>query len=179
VDVRLAHLATTNQVEDSYYCAGHATEVLTAIADDFARQRYQSDANVDDCAVDIELVVSDGREDWPSQVVLQEIGGARRLLLEIGRFESWLLAWELRREPAPTLSTHRAMATAFQSLGGNLTKVSLKDVSEGWVFHAQVHILQHGSFVVVDMRPSDALALAVICKVPVYVESLVWQKTLR
>jgi len=179
VEVRLTHSATQTGVEERHYCAGHAEEVLAEVAGKFARDRRAVRPSTDRCEVRIELVVCDSREARPSQVVLREVRGARRLGFRIGRFESWLLAWELKREEAPALSTHRAMASALRALGGDLTKVTINDVSEGETYRAQVDILQGRSSVVVEMRPSDALPLAVVCDVPIYVEPSVWQKTLR
>jgi bifunctional DNase/RNase len=71
------------------------------------------------------------------------------------------------------------MVSAFRALGGEVADVTITDVSEGDTYRAQVHISQRGSLVAVDMRSSDALVLAVVCNIPVYVEGLVWQKTAR
>jgi bifunctional DNase/RNase len=88
-----------------------------------------------------------------------------------------MLSWELRHEPAPALGTHHAMVGAISALGGDLKKITINDVSEGETYHARAHVLQGPSQVVIDMRPSDAIILAVVGDVPVYVESSVWQKT--
>ena len=178
VDVRLVRAATKTGVEEKHYCDAHATEALDGITHEFAHERSAVGARTDRCAVDVELVVCDGRDGFPCQVFLHEIGGPRRLAFQIGRFEAWMLSWELRREPAPSLGTHRMMVSALQALGGDLREATINDVSEGEMYRAQVHIYQGGSLVVVDMRPSDALILAVVCDIPVYIETLVWQKTL-
>jgi bifunctional DNase/RNase len=179
VEVRLVRPATQTHVEERHYCAAHADEALDGIARELAREREAVGLLVDRCAVDTELVICDARDGYPCQIVLREIGGPRHLRFPTGRFEAWMLSWELRRKPAPTLGTHRAMVSAFHALGGELTDVTINDVSEGEIYHALVHMSQRGSLVVVDMRPSDALVVAVVCNIPVYVESLVWQKTLR
>lgn len=167
------------QVEDKYYCPGHGAEVLNKITSEFAQQREGIQANVNSCAVEIELVVCDGREGWPSQVFLHESHGPRRLTFKTGRFESWLLGWELRHEPAESLSTHRAMVSLLAALGGDSKMVTMNDVSEGERYHAQIHLSQGNSPVIVDVRPSDAIVLAVVCNLPIYVDSLVWQKILH
>ena len=71
------------------------------------------------------------------------------------------------------------MVGAIGSLGGDLKEVTINDVSEGEMYRAQVHVLQGRSLVVLDFRPSDAITLAAVCNIPVYVERLVWQKTFR
>ncbi|MGA2069703.1 MAG: bifunctional nuclease domain-containing protein [Thermoguttaceae bacterium] len=179
VEVRLVRASTQTPVEERHYCAGHAKEALDEITREFARGRDALAVRADRSAVDVELVICDGRDGHPCQVILREVGGPRRLRFSTGRFEAWTLSWELRREPAPTLSTHRAMVSAFRALGGEVADVTITDVSEGDTYRAQVHISQRGSLVAVDMRSSDALVLAVVCNIPVYVEGLVWQKTAR
>ncbi len=179
VDVAIMRPVAHNQVEDRFYCSPHGAEAIDEIAREFARQRHVMEISVDNCVVDIELVVCDGRDGRPSQVFLHERDGQRRLAFRTGRFEAWLLGWELKRKPAPPLSTHRATATALRALGADLMKVIISDVSENETYRTHLQMSQAGSLVVVDMRPSDALTLAVVCNIPVYVESLVWQKILR
>jgi len=113
VDLRLTCARTQRGVEERHYCAAHATEVLEEITREFDRERRAVGVIADRCAVDIELVVCDARNGCPCQIFLREIGGPRRLAFQTARFEAWMLSWELRREPAATLGTHRAMASAL------------------------------------------------------------------
>ncbi len=179
VDVRLVRATTHTGVEERHYCAAHATEVLDDIARDFAAQRRAMGSGTERCEVHVQMVVCDGRDGYACRVYLNEIGGPRRMTFRTGRFEAWMLAWELRREPEPSLGTHRAMASAFRALGGDLKSVSINDVTEGETYRAQLHISQGGSLLDVEMRPSDAVILAVVCDIPIHVEGLVWQKESR
>ena len=177
VDVRLTRATAQTGIEDLHYCAAHAPKVLDDIMREFARERNAVGAIVDRCAVHIELVVCDGRDGFPCLIFLRETGGPRRLAIPTGRFEAWILSWEMKGEAAPSLGTHRAMASVLRALGAELREVAINDASEGDRFHAELHVSQGVSQVIVDVRPSDALTLAVVCNVPAYVESSVWQKT--
>jgi bifunctional DNase/RNase len=68
------------------------------------------------------------------------------------------------------------MARLIRALGGEPTKATIHDVSDGETYHARFQISQRRSPVVVEMRLSDAITLAVVCNAPIYVERLVWQK---
>ncbi len=68
------------------------------------------------------------------------------------------------------------MVEAMRALGGDLESVTINDMSDPRTYHARVHLSQGGCQVVVGMRPSDAVILATICSVPIYVEAAVWTK---
>lgn len=176
VVVRLTRRGSDERVNEKSYCAEHATEALSITTREFVERLRAVRAATDRCAVEIELVVCDAREDWPCQVVLHEINGPRRLSFPTGRFEAWMLAWEMRREAAPSLSTHRAMVEAMRALGGELENVAINDMSHPETYQARGCLSQGDSQVVVTMRPSDAVILATICNVPIYVEAAVWGK---
>jgi bifunctional DNase/RNase len=159
-----------------HYCAQHGTPVLDTVSRDYSQDRQSADTSVDRCAVDIELVICDAREDHSCYVFLGEVGGRRRLAFPTGKFEAWTLSWELKREPGEWPGTHRAMVKAIELLGGTLTEVIVNDVSDDELYYCQVQITQSDSTIVVDMRPSDGLLVAVVRDLPIYVESLVWQK---
>ena len=178
VEVDLVYAMRYARARVVSYCAAHAADALEEITCGFASPGHLPARMVTPCAVDIELVICDARESSPCQFVLREINGPRRLTLQVGRFEAWMLDWELRHEPTPSVPTHRAMAATIRALGGDLKKVTIYDVSEGERYHAQLHISQGDSPTIVDVRPSDAIVLAVVCNVPINVDSLVWQKIL-
>jgi bifunctional DNase/RNase len=165
------------RVNETHYCAKHAEEALDVVNRECASERDAVLEEVDCCEVYVELVICDGRDGHSCGILLHEVGGHRRLPFATGRSEAWALSWELRHEPAPTLGTHHALLGAIRALGGDLKKITINDVSEGDIYHARAHVLQGPSWVVIDMRPSDAIILAVVGNAPAYVEGLVWQKT--
>lgn len=100
-------------------------------------------------------------------VVLGEKHGNRRLPVIIGAFEAQAIAIELEKmKPARPL-THdlfKNFADAFQL---RLEEVVISDLKEG-VFYSRLHCRNGSAYRDIDSRTSDALALAVRFKCPIY-----------
>lgn len=124
---------------------------------------------------DIEMLMYDERPGKPCQFSLREVGGSRRLDCRIGPFEAMALLWELQRYVAPRPLTHRAMASLITALGGRLECVEIDKFFPGQevAYEAKLHIQQMSSTRIVDVRPSDAMPLAVTCDVPIVVSNAV------
>ena len=119
---------------------------------------------------DIELVLCQDRPGHPSQFSLREIGGRRRLDCQTGLFEAVALQRVLERLQFPRPLTHHAIVSVITALGGRLERVEVEKYSpELRVFEAKLHIQRHEVEVLVDVRVSDAVILAVICDVPIFV----------
>lgn len=56
----------------------------------------------------------------------------------------------------------------MKELGGEIVKVQV-DAIRGNTFHGSVHIRRDGKIRALDARPSDAIALAIGNRVPIYV----------
>jgi uncharacterized protein len=100
-------------------------------------------------------------------LVLKEVDGKRRLPIIIGGFEAQAIAIELENmQPARPL-THdlfKSFATAFNIL---ITEVVINKFLQG-IFHAQLVCIFEGQEVLIDSRTSDAVALALRFKCPVF-----------
>ncbi len=69
--------------------------------------------------------------------------------------------------------THDLLKSVITSLGAALTGVVINDV-RGTTFYAQLRLLTpNGERIQVDARPSDAIALAVRMRTPIYAEEAV------
>jgi bifunctional DNase/RNase len=64
--------------------------------------------------------------------------------------------------------THDLVASVIDHLGGELRDIYISELRDHTYF-AKLRIRQNGEMVEVDSRPSDAIALAVTAKVPIYV----------
>lgn len=131
----------------------------------------------DAVAFDLELLVYDYRPDEPSQLFLREIGGNRRLDCLIGVFEAAALQRELDGLTAPRPLTHTAMATIIVALGATLERVIVDAVQQqSRIYEAKLQLRKLPDTIVVDVRISDAVVLAVICKSPIFVSKQVLSK---
>lgn len=94
-------------------------------------------------------------------------GDMRRLRIGVGDAEAHALAFSLQGTEFPRPMTYQLMASLVAAAGSAVRSVRVTGCREG-IFYAQVG-LRGGA--TVDARPSDALNLAAITGVPVYVES--------
>ena len=100
-------------------------------------------------------------------VVLGEIKGMRRLPIVIGGFEAQAIAVALEKmEPSRPL-THDLLKNVFDTVNIDLKQIIINNLKDG-IFYAQLICKIDGKTVEIDSRTSDALALAVRFKCPVY-----------
>jgi bifunctional DNase/RNase len=66
--------------------------------------------------------------------------------------------------------THRAMASSISLLGGVLEYIEIdRYIPLHQTYEAKLYMRQMNSDLRLDVRPSDAIVLAVICEVPILV----------
>ena len=105
-------------------------------------------------------------------VVLEEVKGERALPIWIGRPEAEAIAAQLNGVKRERPMTHDLAQQIVIGLGGLLRRVQVTKVHDG-TYHAELHLTRAGQAVIVDSRPSDALALALRLEAPIFVaESL-------
>lgn len=104
-------------------------------------------------------------------VILKQVGGEALLPIWIGVFEANAIAMSLEGVEAPRPMTHDLLSDSLEVVGARASKVVISDLSEN-TFFASIHIEPGGSGgeeVLLDARPSDAIALALRAKAPIYV----------
>jgi bifunctional DNase/RNase len=111
-------------------------------------------------------------------LILKEKAGTRRLVMSVGQSEalaiySDLSALQTRAKPkieSPT--SYDLMRSLVQELGGTVSRVVVSNVSNE-TFYAKVIMHTDSRLVEVDSRPSDAIALALRARVPIFAEASV------
>ena len=71
--------------------------------------------------------------------------------------------------------THDLFATTLEELGARIDRVVISELADE-TFHARILLERDGRTVEVDARPSDALALAVRSKVPIFAAEAVLEQ---
>lgn len=106
-------------------------------------------------------------------VLLQELEGDRVLPIWIGRPEAESIAVHLKGVRRERPMTHDLCHALITGLGATLRRVQVTHVQDA-TFFAELHLVRGGSPpVLVDARPSDAIAIALRLDAPIYVhESL-------
>lgn len=108
-------------------------------------------------------------------VVIEEVGGPRLVPIWIGIFEGGAIAAELTGQEPPRPMTHDLVNNIFKSTKINMDRIVITDLRENTYF-AEIHLKSNGSSMVIDARPSDALALAVRSHCPMFVSENVFKK---
>jgi bifunctional DNase/RNase len=128
-------------------------------------------------AFDVDVVVHDERVDPPwgrTHVHMLEIGGNRHFWFATGAAELRALNVELHRAATPRPLTHRAFAMVIDALGGKLDHIVIdKGSPSEQTYEAKLHISQANSHAIIDVRPSDAIILALARDVPILVSDQV------
>jgi bifunctional DNase/RNase len=105
-------------------------------------------------------------------VMLKEKTGSRFLPIWIGHFEADAIAIPMQNVPVSRPLTHDLLGRVVEQLGAKLTQIVINDLADE-TFYARLVLDQKGQHLEVDSRPSDAIALAIRAKVPIYVEESV------
>ncbi len=108
-------------------------------------------------------------------VILKDMDDKRVLPIWIGLFEANAIALELEKITTPRPMTHDLMRDVISGLTATVTKIVVNDLKNN-TFYAVIHLTLNGDHVVVDSRPSDAIALALRSDAPIYVASEVINK---
>ena len=101
-------------------------------------------------------------------VILKDAQGERYLFIWIATAEAYSIAMELQGTTSLRPLTHDLLKTVIAELGGKIVSVIVNDLADD-IFYARLVLDADGRHVEVDSRPSDAIALAVRAKVPIYV----------
>lgn len=108
-------------------------------------------------------------------VILKDVEGERYLPIWIGPCEADAITVELQEVEVARPLTHDILKNVIAALGGKVVRVEISDLKTD-IFYATVIIDQKGKTIEIDSRSSDALALAVRAKVPIYVHDEVMSK---
>ena len=105
-------------------------------------------------------------------VILRDTAGDRVLPIWVGPAEANAIALQIENVAAPRPMTHDLLRDLIAALGVTLSRVIIADL-KGSTYYAYLELRQGKDLVLVDARPSDAVALAVRTKAPVFVHSKV------
>lgn len=106
-------------------------------------------------------------------VLLRELAEQRRILpIFIGQPEATAIAFALDGVVTPRPMTHDLMKDLLDELGATVERIVITELSEG-TFFAEIHVSVGGVGHRVSSRPSDAIALALRVRCPIFAEEAV------
>jgi uncharacterized protein len=119
----------------------------------------------------VEVAIDSVRISLMSQhrlVVLKDLQSPRFLPIWIGPFEADAITIELQGVEVARPLTHDLLKAAIGKLGAEIERVAITELRND-TFYAEITLRVNGRHLEIDSRPSDAIALAVRARVPVYV----------
>jgi len=108
-------------------------------------------------------------------VVLEDPQNEKILPIWIGVFEANAIALTIENVPTPRPMTHDLLKNFLEKLGIAIEKIVVNDVRNN-TFYALIHCRLQEQAIVIDSRPSDAIALALRMSSPIFVEDDVVRK---
>lgn len=112
------------------------------------------------------IIISENHEQ--QVIILREVDGDQSFPIVIGIYEATSIDRRVKSMQSPRPLTHDLVTSVIEQLGGELQDICISELREH-TYYAKLRIRQNGELVNVDCRPSDAIALAVTAKVPIWV----------
>lgn len=108
-------------------------------------------------------------------LVLAEEDGDRRIPIMIGAFEAQAIALHLEELHPPRPLTHDLFKSFSTAFGISLKEVVISKLAEG-IFYSVLYFYNGEDIVKIDSRTSDAVALALRFKCPIYTSKEILDK---
>ena len=105
-------------------------------------------------------------------VILRDEAGQRVLPIWVGIFEANAIALQIENIATPRPMTHDLLRNVISDLKADVEKIVVCDLQEN-TFYALIHLRVDGEAIAIDARPSDAIALALRVRAPIFVEDSV------
>ena len=109
-------------------------------------------------------------------IILKTIDENAVLPIWVGIFEANAIAMQLEDVTSPRPMTHDLLKNVIEGLQARIERVVISDLKEN-TFYALIHLTRNGDAMAIDARPSDAMALALRAKAPIFVEQAVLDKS--
>jgi len=107
-------------------------------------------------------------------IVLRDQDGQRMLPIWVGVFEANAIALQIENVETPRPMTHDLLKRVIDGLGAVVERIVVCELREN-TFYATIHLETARGSVVIDARPSDAIALALRTRSKIFVEEAVIQ----
>jgi bifunctional DNase/RNase len=105
-------------------------------------------------------------------IILRDKDGQKVLPIWVGVFEANAIALQIENISTPRPMTHDLLRNVIHDLNGEVERVVVCDLKEN-TFYALIYVVRPGGTVAIDARPSDAIALALRVRAPIFVEDSV------
>ena len=108
-------------------------------------------------------------------VLLMDLSNKTGLPIWIGPFEANAIAMKLKKIGSHRPMTHDLIHNILNTLGSEVVKIIVNDLKEN-TYYALIHLIRRGEEIIIDSRPSDAIAIALAVNAPIFVSDQVIEK---
>ncbi len=105
-------------------------------------------------------------------IILKDLEGNRALPIWVGFFEANAIALEIEKIATPRPMTHDLMKNLISDMKAKINHILVSELKDN-TFYAEISLKSGGNTLKIDSRPSDAIALALRVKAPIYVNETV------
>jgi len=109
-------------------------------------------------------------------VILKDLEEKKAIPIWIGIFEASAIATEIEKITFSRHMTHDLLNDIVKLLNTEVVRVEIHDLRNN-TFFANIHLLREGKTIVVDARPSDAIAIALRAGAQIFVDEKVIEKS--
>ncbi len=109
-------------------------------------------------------------------IILDEIEGKQTLPIWVGLLEATAIASEIEGVSFPRPMTHDLLKDIMDKTDVKVTRIEICDLRDN-TYYALIHLTNRGETLSIDSRPSDAIALALRTKAPIFVSEEVLKKS--
>ncbi len=102
-------------------------------------------------------------------VILKDKEGERVLPIWVGVFEANAIALQIENISTPRPMTHDLIRNILSEVEADVQRIVVYELREN-TFYAMIYLDREGETMAIDARPSDAIALALRTKSPIFVE---------
>jgi bifunctional DNase/RNase len=108
-------------------------------------------------------------------VLLMDLANKTGLPIWIGPFEANAIAMKLKKIGPQRPMTHDLIHAILNTLESQVMKIVVNDLKEN-TYYALIHLIRGGKEIIIDSRPSDAIAIALAVNAPIFVSEHVIEK---
>jgi bifunctional DNase/RNase len=108
-------------------------------------------------------------------VLLMDMANKTGLPIWIGPFEANAIAMKLKKIGSQRPMTHDLIHSILKNLESKVIKIVVNDLKEN-TYYALIYLNRKGEEIVIDSRPSDAIAIALAVDAPIFVSDQVIER---
>ena len=109
-------------------------------------------------------------------VILKDLEEKKAIPIWIGLFEASAIATQLEKVSFSRPMTHDLIVEILKLMKTDVLRVEINELKNN-TFFANIHLLKDGEPMVIDSRPSDAIAIALRAEAPIFVDEKVIERS--